>query len=199
MIREASCQESPGRVEILQRITVSVIPHQGGEGEVEDVELEPGQVLNCTRFSQGVAIQSDDWEGADALSLADEGRTWKFCDVHPNAPISRKALEKLNAIGFHGPRDSDAPEITRTIEESQTHARLKKVKFSLTAHADEEFGQRYTVYDLAYYPGLALHTREGCRGPVAVLEIQSILEDDLSRLPEFMQRLESASKALNTR
>jgi hypothetical protein len=112
-------------------------------------------------------------------------------------PIPREAREKLNEMGFRGPKHSLEPEIIRTCGEGQTvHATLKCGRFSIAAYESEEFGHKYTVYELAHYPEATLHSRAGCCGPVAVPEIRSIMECDLDRVPEFMRHLEAAGSAI---
>ena len=73
---------------------------------------------------------------------------------------------------------------------------LKNGRFSIRASEEVECGHRYSLYDLTYYPDVTLHARQGLCGPTALLAIRSLLDGDLHRLPDFMERLQAAGKSL---
>ena len=47
----------------------------------------------------------------------------------------------------------------------------------------------YFRFDLKYYPEVELHDREGYSGPTAVLNVSSILEEDLKDMQKYIDYL----------
>ena len=110
------------------------------------------------------------------------------------AIIAPDVLKVLNQMGYHGPAGND-PEIVNV--DGDPVANLKKPgRFAIAACQSEEFGHTYTVYNLTHYPEQNLNPRPGHAGPVAALQIRTILEEDLPKLPEFEQKLVNASRCL---
>jgi hypothetical protein len=136
------------------------------------------------------------------------------CEIGAGAPSLRNPLnpvlqEKLLAMGYRGPRDGNEPELTndhyttigRYKKSRQRRYELKGEKlcggtgtFTVEFYEQEEFGQKYVQFGLSYMS----HTTMGKddRGPIAKVQILSISEGDMGRLPEFEDYLEAASDTL---
>jgi hypothetical protein len=108
--------------------------------------------------------------------------------------IPAKTLETLNRMGYQGPWGGQ-PELVNLGGDLVAH--LKKTgRFGLAAYQRQEGCHAYTVYDLSYYPNHSLNPRPEYAGPVPLLQIVTILEEDLAALPQFEARLLRAKEAL---
>lgn len=66
-------------------------------------------------------------------------------------------------------------------------------------HLNGQLGNQcedFWILDLCYFPETTLNPRGGFMGPVAKLEICQIMEEDIDKIPEFMDKLKSISRLL---
>ena len=54
----------------------------------------------------------------------------------------------------------------------------------------------FWILDLRYFPETTLNPRDGLMGPVAKLEICQIMEEDIDKIPEFMDKLKNISQLI---
>ena len=54
----------------------------------------------------------------------------------------------------------------------------------------------FWILDLCYFSETNLNPRDGFMGPVAKLEISQIMEEDIDKIPEFMDKLKKISQLL---
>lgn len=65
------------------------------------------------------------------------------------------------------------------------HEKFKRIHLEALMPVFED----YFTFDLRYYPEVKLHDREGYSGPTAVLNVSSIMEEDLTNLQKYINYL----------
>lgn len=69
-------------------------------------------------------------------------------------------------------------------------------RFVVSGRVEQQFCESFWVFDLKYYLGTRLHIRGELMGPYPVLEVFDILEEDLPKVPGFVQKMRDGGTLL---